>query len=444
MRTPSAGTQFLLLGRGDGLEGPGRYGGIQARRHASQGWVGIFVTDRDLPMVSLRLLVRSGSWEDPTGKEGLAYLTAQLLLEGTKRRAAAQIHEAVDSMGGALFVEGSGDYTLLGLTLLREDLEAGLELLAELLQEASFPEAELERWRSKLKGEIASHEDRPGGIAHRRFLEAVFGRGGYGHDPRGFTESLEKITIEDVREYYLDRLRGQEAVLVAVGDVEADPCIERLEGLLRDWREGAMPAGDVFWAEASPSRSRSSVVVHREIPQATVLMGQEGVPWGHPDRYVLQVVNYILGGGGFDSRLMEEIRSKRGLAYSAHSAVEPALHNGIFRVGFQTENESAAKAMEIALEVVEGVRKRAVTQEELEGAKRFLVGSLPMRLDSNAGLASSLALWECYGLGMDYPGRFAEAIRSVEAGEVLRAAREHLHPDGWVKVLVGDRGRMGL
>jgi len=444
VRSPSGKSRFRRLSQGNGPEVMVWSWNIQPHRHASQGWVGIFAPDRELPMVSLRLLIRGGSWADPNGKEGLAYLAAQLLLEGTRRRAAAQIHEAVDSMGGALFVEGSGDYTLLGLTLLREDLEAGLELLAELLQEPSFPEAELERWRSRLKGEIASHEDRPGGIAHRRFLEAVFGRGGYGHDPRGFSESLEKITIQDVREYYLNRLRGQEAVLVAVGDLEADPCIERLEGLLKDWREGATPAGDVSGAEACPSRSQSPVVVHREIPQATVLMGQEGVPWGHPDRYMLQVMNYILGGGGFDSRLMEEIRSKRGLAYSAYSAVEPALHGGIFRVGFQTENESAAKAMEIAFEEVQKIRGEPVSQEELEGAKRYLVGSLPMRLDSNTGLASSLALWECYGLGMDYPGRFAKAIQGVDPGGVMRVAREHLHPERWVKVLVGDRGRMGL
>jgi zinc protease len=202
--------------------------------------------------------------------------------------------------------------------------------------------------------------------------------------------------------------------------------------------------GDVALAERISSRGRPPVVVHRDIPQATVLMGQEGVPWGHPDRYALQVMNYILGGGGFDSRLMEEIRSKRGLAYSAYSAVEPALRGGTFRVAFQTENESASRAMEIALEVVEGMRRERVTREEMQGAKRYLVGSFPMRLDSSSGVASSLALWECYGLGVDYPERFAKAVQRVETDEVMRVAAEHLQPDRWVKVIVGDRGRMGL
>jgi zinc protease len=406
--------------------------------------VGIFVPDREVPMVALRLLVRAGSWEDPVGQEGLAHLAAQLLLEGSRRRKGSQIHEAVDDMGARLFVECAADYILLGLTLLREDLDAGMDLLAEILREPAFPEEEFLKKRDKVRGEIAAQEDRPGGAAHRAFLEKLWGRAGYGHDPRGFRESLDGMEISRVRDHYERRILGREAVLVAVGDLDTASCERRMEGLFQGWRREDSETGKGLGGKEAPPSGERTVVVHRDLSQATVLLGQQTVGRNHPDVYALWVMNYILGGGGFDSRLMAEIRSKRGLTYGVSSGLDPKLHGGQFRVALQTKNESVGQARAIVFKEVERIRRALVSQEELRGARNHLVGSFPMRLDSNGAVAFSLALWECYGLGMDYPRTFVRAVEAVTAKDIRAVAQEHLEPERWVQVLVGDRSRMGL
>jgi zinc protease len=388
-------------------------------------------------MVALRLLIPSGSFHDPLGQEGLAHLAAQLLLEGTAHRSSAQIHEAVEAMGGRLFVECSGDYTFLGLNILRQHLDGGLELLLEVLREPALPEEELVKKRSKIQGEIASQEDRPGGLAHRTFLDGLFGRGGYGHDPKGFRETLGRIGPEEVKAHYTNRIQRSEAVVVAVGDIEAEVFHDRVSRLLRGWgKPPSSSAGRNGSRELLPLESQR-ISISRPLSQTTVICGQETIPRGHPDVYAMWVMNYILGGGGFDSRLLEEIRSKRGLAYSVASGFDPGLHGGIFRVSFQTKNESAESATAIAMEETRKIQRKPVSAEELEGGKRFLIGSFPMRLDSNASVASSLALWELYGLGLDYPAIYADMVGAVNTTEISRVAREHLRPDRWVQVMVG-------
>jgi zinc protease len=392
-------------------------------------------------MVALRLLVRAGSWDDPPQLEGLANLTAQLLPEGTRQRQAREIHETVDAMGGVLFVDCARDYTVLGLHVLSRHAQQGMALLVELLREPSFPPEELEKKRDRIKGEIASQEDRPGGKAQRLFGEAVFGgRPGYGHETRGFPEALDRMDREVVAAHYSGVLAGRQAIVVAVGDLDASDCARRLSDLLSGWRAGPDPSTPAAPGAGSGGSRRR--IVHHPAPQATVIMGQRSVPRDHPDVYGLQVMNYILGGGGFDSRLMEEIRSKRGLAYSVHSQLEPWLHGGLYRVAFQTKNASVREATRIALDVAAGMRHSLVSEAELEGAKRCLVGSFPMRLDSNSGIAASLAMWECYGLGVDYPEQFAQAVARVDRREVMRVAREHLRPEAWTQVAVGDAREM--
>lgn len=428
-----------------GLKRPGQGSsslrGPEAARLPGPGWTSIVSPQGDIPVVALRLLVPGGSWEDPPGKEGIAYLAAQLLPEGTRRRAAPEIHLLIDGMGGRFSVEANGDYTMLGLSVLREDLDQALGLLVELLREPSFPEEEFHRRRERILGEIASQEDRPGGLAHRAFLQALWGSSGYGHDPRGLRESLESLGPEDVWEHYRERVRPRQVLFVAVGDLEPGSFQRRLWGLMEGWEGGDEPIRSGSGAQL-PEGSR--VIIHRDLPQATVLLGQRSVARDHPDLYALWVMNYILGAGGFASRLMEEIRSRRGLAYAVSSDLDARMRGGSFRVGFQTENRNVLEAVEIAREQAERIRLEPVCSRELEEAKGFLVGSFPMRLDSHSSTATSLALWEFYGLGLDYPERFASSVLAVDVGAVMRVAQEHLEPDAWVQVLVGDSKAMGL
>ena len=378
------------------------------KKNEYESWTGLFLQDRELPMIALRLIIASGSADDPPGLEGLAYLTGQLLIEGTRKKDAKQISEAADAMGGALYVDSSRDYTLMGMNVLSEDLDAGLELLMELLQEPVFPEEEFVKKREKIKGQIASQEDRPGGLANRAFLKALFGKGGYGHSSRGLVRALDAMTLEDVRNDYEKRFRSMRVVLTLVGDLDASETMKKAESLLAGWSAGRNSKEAKKEIDKEDFPAPSDVVIHRDIPQATAILGQPCIPRSHPDVYPMMVMNYILGGGGFDSRVLEEIRSKRGLAYSASSGFDPGLHGGLYRVGFQTKNETMEEASVLAKSIARGMQKAPVSEAELEGAKKFMLGSFPMRLDSNSGIASHLALWECYGLGTDYPSRVHE------------------------------------
>ena len=350
-------------------------------------------------MIALRLLSASGSADDPPGLEGLAYLMGQLLIEGTRKRNAKQIGEAADAMGGALYVDSSRDYTLMGLNVLSEDLDAGLELLMELLQEPVFPEEEFVKKREKIKGQIASQEDRPGGLANRAFLKALFGKGGYGHSSRGLVRALDNMTLEDVRNDYEKRFRSKRVILTLVGDFDISAIQQKAESLLAGWSASPDSKEPLEGSGSGEFPSPTDIVIHRDIPQATALLGQPCIRRSHPDVYPMMVMNYILGGGGFDSRVMEEIRSKRGLAYSASSGFDPGLHGGLYRVGFQTKNETMEEASVLAKSIAGDMQKAPVSQAELEGAKKFMLGSFPMRLDSNSGIATHLALW-----GMLRPG----------------------------------------
>jgi zinc protease len=415
-------------------------GGPQAERFALGGVVGIVSPQRELPMVALRLLVPAGSWEDPQGKEGIAYLTAQLLPEGTKKKSPAEIHEFLDRSGSRFFVETNGDYTMVGFSVLRKDLAGALELMVEILREPAFLEEEFYRRKQRLLGEIASQEDRPAGLAHRAFLNALWGPSGYGHDPRGFKEAVDGFQISDVQNHYKNRIQGRRVLFVAVGDVEPEAFQEGLSQLLAGW-----PGIEITDNEQLSSRPQegSRIFINKDLPQATVVMGQRSLPRAHQDVYALWVMNHILGGGGFASRLMEEIRSRRGLAYAVSSTLDARMKGGLFRVGFQTENRNVPQAVEIALQQAEVIRKEPVSPKELEEAKSFLVGSFPVRLDSLSSTAGSLALWELYGLGLNYQQEFTSRIEAVNQEEILRVAWEHLRPQEWTHVFVGQRDLMG-
>ncbi len=410
--------------------------GPVAERFDSQGFVSIVCQQQELPMVALRLMVPTGSWEDPEGKEGIAYLTAHLLVEGTKKRSPAQIHELLDAAGGRFFVEAEGDYIMLGFSVLRRDLAQALDLLVEVLREPAFLEEEFLRRKQRLLGEISSQEDRPGGLAYRAFLKALWGPSGYGHDPRGFKEAVSNFGLHDVWEHYRKSVQGRRVLFVAAGDIRPDDFQKKLSQLMTGW---SATEGVQRTPSSCPVPKPSRVLIHKELPQATVILGQTCVHRGHPDVYALWVMNHVLGGGGFSSRLMEEIRSRRGLAYAVSSSLDARMRGGLFRVGFQTENKNVFNAIELTWEQAELIRTKPVSTKELREAKAFLVGSFPMRIDSISSLASSLALWELYGLGLDYPSDFASQVNRVDQADLMRVASEHLDPQNWTQVLVGQQ-----
>ncbi|MBI2360643.1 MAG: insulinase family protein, partial [Deltaproteobacteria bacterium] len=235
--------------------------------------------------------------------------------------------------------------------------------------------------------------------------------------------------------------RPNRAILAVVGDVSHQQMVSALGQAFKGWKMGPSES------EVSPQPTPGApevVRVNKNITQANIIVGHAGVPRGHPDYYAIQVMNYILGGGGFTSRLMEEVRNQRGLAYSVYSGFYSDNYIGTFQATMQTKNETAGEAIRIAREEIDRIRQRGVTEEELEAAKSYLIGSFPLRLDTNRRIAGFLAQVEYLELGSDYVERYPDLIRAVSREGVQRAAERYLQPEKLIVVVVADQGKAAL
>lgn len=390
---------------------------------------------RNVPMLLVRVWIDAGSRRDPPGKEGLANLTADLLTEGTETRSATLIGEEIDFIGGTLESSASTDYAEASLRVLSKDLDVGLDLLADVLLRPAFAPAELERRREAVLASIESARDRPSIVADKAFKRALFGSAPYGHPTEGSEEAVARITARDVREFYGQHYRPGSAAVIVVGDLGADEARRRIEKALASWVEGRAPE---FRYPAATEAAAEQIRIERPVSQANVVLGHLGLARGNPDFEAVSVMNYILGAGGFSSRLMDSIRTNAGLAYSIASYFTSNRDPGSFQVVLQTKNASVADAVGRARAEIERIRSEPVSEQELEDAKRYLIGSFPLRLDSIPEISAFLAQTWLYGLGVDYAEVYARRVAAVTRDDVLRVARQYLHPDRLIEVIVAD------
>ncbi len=397
--------------------------------------------EHSLPFVTIQLLVDSGSRKDPSGQEGLANLVARGLLLGTSRRTVTAIHEELDFMGASLHASCGRDYAVLNLRVLKKDLDRGMEIFLEAVYQPTFPEEEVRRELEKTLAAIQAAEDQPEEVAEKEFRKNLFLASPYAHPVEGTKESLPGITRGAMVQFYRTYYHPKSSILTVVGDITGEEVKAKLIPHLTKWPVGEVPEAPF---KSTFATGPKAVKVDRPITQANIILGQAGVSRGNPDFYALTVMNYILGGGGFSSRLMQEIRNQRGLAYSVASFFDPGKDPGSFQIVLQTKNSSAREAIALCRQEMERIRKEQVSEKELEGAKKYLVGSFPMRLDTQGKLANFLTQVEYYGLGLDYPQKYPDLIRSVTREEVLRVAKTHLQPEECILVIVANLKEAGL
>jgi zinc protease len=397
--------------------------------------------EHSLPFVTLQLLIDSGSRRDTSGEEGLAYLTARGLLLGTSKRTVTEINKELDFMGTSLDVSPGRDYSVLSLRTLKKDLDKGFNLFMEVLTEPAFPEEEIKREVEKTLALIQSLEDQPEEVAEKEFKKTLFLTGPYGHPAEGTKESIPRIKREAIIRFFHTCYHPNNSILAVVGDITAEEVKTRILPILEKWQIGEVqeiPFKPTF------AKGPETIKINRQITQANIILGNAGISRDNPDFYAITVMNYILGGGGFASRLLEEIRNKRGLAYSVQSFFDSGKYPGSFQIILQTKNSSAREALSLALQQMERIQKEPVSDKELEGAKKYLIGSFPLRLDTQGKLASFLIQVEYYGLGLDYPQKYPSLIRSVTSEDVLRVAKTYLHPERYILVVVADLKDAGM
>ncbi|PKL49435.1 MAG: hypothetical protein CVV37_07605 [Nitrospira bacterium HGW-Nitrospira-1] len=395
-----------------------------------------------LPIVTVVIAIKAGSVVEPEDKSGLANLTADLLNEGTKTRSSKEISDAIEFVGGSLSTARGADYITVSLSVLKKDIGMGFDLLSDIILNPAFSDAEIQRRKTAIKNSIIQQKEDPGVIASKAFGEAVFGKHPYGKPAEGTEESLDRITREDIAAFHQGYYLPNNTIMTVVGDISKGELKSMLNRYFMNWqrrdsKELSLPA--------SALKDKPKVIkIQKNLAQANIIIGHLGIKRDNPDYYAVSVMNYILGGGGFASRLMDNIRDNKGLAYDVHSYFSANKYAGSFQAGFQTKNESANTAIAEALKEMERMRTEPVSDKELSDAKSYLTGSFPLRIDSNRKIAAFLTAVEYYGLGLDYVDNYRKFIEAVTKDDILRAAKKYLHTGSYVLVVVGDMEKAAL
>lgn len=406
------------------------------RMTLSNGAVLLVSEEHQLPMVTVSIAFDAGARRDPEGKGGLAALTARCMEQGTKVLSAADFNQKVDYMGSSVGISAGTDYAVADFTSLKKYQNDTLALLTGILTQPGLRDADIERKRAETVADIHAQEEEPGYTASVKFRKALFGQSPYGHPQDGSAESVAKLTPDDVRAFYHEYYKLGGAVIAVTGDVHADEIKASLEESLNSLR------GTVAPQAAPPALSLpkglDTKLIDRNVQQANIIMGFGGIARSNPDFYKLQVMNYIFGGGGFASRLVQIVRSQHGLAYSVGSVIQADKFPGAYGIRLQTKNSSSNEAIKLILEQMRTIQEHQVTDAELDGAKKFLIGSFPLKFDRQSSIAGFMLGIELNNLGLDYADRYPKLIQAVTKQDVQEMARKYLHPDAILLVVVAN------
>ena len=413
---------------------PASAGPIAHREVLPNGAVLLVAERPAIPIVVLRVYVRAGSVYDPADAGGLANLTADLLTRGTARRTGPELDRAIEFVGGSLEGDAGRDGAAVALSVLKKDLTLGLDLLAEVLLQPTFPEAELKRRSEEVAAGIERSEQDPQTVAGRAIAELIFPGHPYSRPVLGTVESVRRLTREQVVAFHRENYRPDGAIIAVVGDVTRDEVRRELMARLGAWSGPTSPRPLIPPAPASPPvESRR---IERELTQATVSLARPGIRQDHADYFPLVVANYILGGGSA-SRLYTKVREERGLAYSVYSGLGPGRYGASYFVGLQTRLEAVDDAVRLVKEEMGRMGRESVTSRELDSAKSYLIGSYPLRTDTSGKMAGLLVSVEENELGLDWPDRFKAGISRVTAADVRRVATTYMDSATLSSVIVG-------
>lgn len=395
----------------------------------------VFVESHELPILDVAVNFPAGSARDPAGKAGVAHLTHGLLDQGAGGITDTTIAHRLADVGAVLSGSFDRDRAAINLRTLSSASEksAALDILTRVLQRPDFPPAVIKREKQRLISAIREAEADPGTVASKAFYRAMYAAHPYARDETGDPVAIGKLTRGDLQQFYRSHYSAPNAVIALMGDItraEAEAIATRIaSGLSRAPVVPALPTP----ISAKPSDTR---IAHPST-QSHVLMGVVGMARSDPDYFPLFVGNYVLGGGGFDSRLMREVRDKRGYAYSAYSYFVPLMEPGPFQLGLQTKLEQTEDALKVARETLRIFIAEGPSEADLIQAKSNLTGGFPLRFDSNRKTLEYLSAIGFYKLPLDYLDTWIEKVNAVDVAAVKRAFAQRVEPDKLVTVVVG-------
>jgi zinc protease len=404
-------------------------------RTLSNGLQVIAVSHHEQPAVSLRLIVRAGGAQDPDDKPGLASLAASLLDQGTTTKSAEQVAQAIDSIGGAMGVGAGTDLTSMFALVMKDSLDAGLDIVADIARNPAFAQEEIERQRQQMISAMkVSYED-PDYIADTVFDRLVYGFHPYGKPDSGTPESLASITQKHLQAFHQRWFGPNNAILAIVGDVTPEQAFAGAERAFGKWARAEIPT---MKPAAVPPPTRRVVIVDRPgAVQTEIRVGLIGLPRKHPDYLALDLALNILGGEG-GNRLHRVLRSERGLTYAAEAEIRALRDAGNISASTDTRSDSTAEALRLIVDEIARLRRDRVHERELGDAQAYLTGSFPLTIETPSDIALQVLNAVVFGLDLQELQTYRERVNSVTPDDIQRVAREYLHPDRLSIVLVGD------
>jgi zinc protease len=400
-----------------------------------------FVQSRGLPMINLNVAFDAGSARDPEGRHGLAMMANGMLNDGTGTLDADAIAATFEGLGAEYGASSDRDMAGVNLRSLtdRKLLDPALDLFARLIAAPAFPDESLQRERARALLGLRQAEQSPAAVANKAFFAQLYQRHPYAAPSEGDAAGLNAITRAELAAFHQRLYVGRNAVLAMIGDVSLGDARAIAERVL-----GALPAGEPALPlpaviDAVP-RAAQRVIAHAST-QTHILVGEVGIRRNDPDYFPLFVGNYVLGGGGFESRLTKEIRSRRGLSYSVYSYFQPLREPGPFVLGLQTQNHQRHEALAITRRVLAEFTATGPTAGELVAAKKNLTGGFALRIDSNKKIVDYLTIIGFYQLPLNYLDEFIPRVEAVTAEQIRDAFRRRIHPEHMLTVIVGGAGR---
>ncbi len=389
------------------------------------------------PSVSLRGYLNTGGLFDPEDKLGLADFTASALMRGTAHRDFQAIYDAIESVGASLGFNGATHTTSFGGKSLAEDLPLILELLAEVLRQPAFPGQQVMRLRAQLLTSLAIRAQNTQEMASLAFDQIVYQNHPYSHPEDGYPETVQNISRDDLVAFHRDHYGPQGMVICIVGGVEPEAAITRVQHALGDWQNPEQPAPPKL-PDVTPLQQVTRKKV--EIPgksQADIVMGTAGPARKSPHFFSAALGNSILGQFGMMGRIGDVVREQAGLAYYAYSSLSAGLGPGPWSVSAGVNPDDVDRAVALIQSEIRRFVTEHVTAEELSDSQSSYIGSLPLALETNEGVAGALLNLERYDLGLDYFQRYNSLVEAVSPGDILETAQAFLDPERLAIAIAG-------
>jgi zinc protease len=401
----------------------------------SNGMQVLTVAHHEQPAVTMRLLVRAGAAQDPEGKGGLAELVAKLLDQGTTTRGAQQIADQIDSIGGAMGTGSGTDLTFVNAVVMKDSFALAMDLLHDVVRHPAFSPEEIERQRQQALSSLRVSSEDPSYVASMLFDRLVYGFHPYGRPGSGTTQSLQRITQDDLRAFHRQYFVPNNMILGVVGDISNDEAFAMAEKVFGAWPRGDVPVSRPV--DPPPPTRRIVIVDKPDAVQTEIRVGQIAIPRKHPEYLAFDVAVKILGGEGAN-RLHRVLRSERGLTYGAEADTQAFKQAGDFVAETNTRTETTAETLRLTVDEIAKLPRVRVFERELADAQAYLAGSFPLTIETPNDIATSVINAVFYELPIEEVATYRERVQAITPDDILRVSREYVHPDRLSVVLVGN------